>query len=517
MSSNTPEQLAVIDMGTNTFHMLIVEREGESFKVLDKIKEPVKLGEGGIQSNVISPAAYERGLLALQKLDTIIQSRGISQVFAFATSAVRSATNGKAFIQDAAEQTGIQVQVINGNQEAALIYEGIKYGVSLPVHQDVLIVDIGGGSVEFIVGNRLHSKLLRSVNIGAARLREIFQPADPLLESQEQAIEQLLDQELSTLIEEIRDFDVHTLVGSSGTFETLGMMLVHDANEKILLDNLNGYKFDNKRFRKLYKRIVTSTREERTAIRGMDLMRVDMIVLGSIIVRYILDKLPIQEIVVSTFALKEGILVNYLNEQRDSQRPEVLDYNQRKQSVNSLALKFGCNPEKGHYVAGLALSLFDQTKFIHQLGALERELLEYATRLVDVGHFIHRSGHHKHGQYIIQNSGMPGFSGKELILLGNIVRYHRKSLPSEEHWHFNVLYKEDKSVVNKLGALIRLAVNLNRAQRQIVETVLLSFSPGLAIMEIHASQPARIEVEAVVDAKALFEKAFDLRLEVHQA
>lgn len=508
------ELLAVIDLGTNTFNLVIAAlRGGDLYRTLDKVKEPVKLGEGGINAGRISEPAWTRGMAALHKFRSMIDSRGCGQTLAFATSAIRSASNGQEFCQQALKETGIAIQVINGNQEAALIYEGIKYGLSLPLHESVLMVDIGGGSVEFIVANRMGAQLLRSVNIGAARLLEKLQPSDPITESEQQRAFDQLDAELAGLMAEIRDFGVRTLIGSSGTYETLGTLNAYEENEKPLLDNLNGYRLETRKFRKTHRRLMASRREERLGWRGLDPMRVDMILMGSLITHYIVEKLPVEQIVVSMFALKDGIIVQHLNERRASTAVDPSARNQRETAVRELAAKFRCSVDKGDYLARIVLSLFDQTRYLHKLGPQEREWLHYACLLIDLGHLINRSGHHKHGQYVIQNSALPGFSGKELLMISNLVRYHRKSLPSDEHFYFNMLYKEDKRVVEVLAGLLRLGVNLNRAERRIITDLeLLQTSPRSMRLGVSALQTPDLEMQAAEQEKALFERAFGVEL-----
>jgi exopolyphosphatase/guanosine-5'-triphosphate,3'-diphosphate pyrophosphatase len=512
------ETIAVIDLGTNTFHVLIIEitPTGE-MRVIDKFREAVKLGEGGFAAHTLAPEAYQRGMQALLKIKTLLDSKPVSRVLAFATSAIRSADNGKDFVAEAYAKTGIEIQVINGNEEAALIYQGVKYGLALPVHQDVLIVDIGGGSVEFIVGNRQNAKLLRSVNIGAQRMTDITGPFDQISPAQIQSLIDCYDRELHALLTEIKEFRIKTLIGSSGTFETFGVMAAHDAGEKNFADNLNGYRFDVKRFKKLAKKLISSTRAERLTIPGMEALRVDMILMGTVLTDFLVERLGIEEIQVSSYALKEGILSNYLNEQGNDQSEAYLTRDPREQSVVNLAVKFGCSIEKADYTSRLALSLFDQTQMWHNFGADERQLLHFSTLLVDVGHYIQRSGHHKHGQYIIQNCALPGFSGKELLLMANLVRYHRKSLPSLDHLHYNVLYKEDKNIINKLGGILRLAVNLNRGNRKVIQSVTMHSLPNRdLLLKVYAPVSAQLEIEAAMEAKEMFEKAFETRLTVVQ-
>ncbi|MCS7086927.1 MAG: hypothetical protein NZ534_12715, partial [Bacteroidia bacterium] len=187
------ETVAIIDLGTNKFHLLVVRVVSpHEFSVVEKYKEPVLLGES--EEERLTPEAFERGLAAMRRFKRLIETRGAKTTLAFATSAIRTAANGADFVRKVFEETGISVRVINGNEEAAYIYRGIRFGLNLPLDEDVLMVDIGGGSVEFIVGNRLNVKLLRSVNVGASRLLRGVQPSDPPTVEDLKKTEALLDE-----------------------------------------------------------------------------------------------------------------------------------------------------------------------------------------------------------------------------------------------------------------------------------------------------------------------------------
>lgn len=510
------ETIAIIDLGTNTFHLLIVEIvDADNFIIKEKFKENVKLGEGGINQSEISVQAFERGLAALQKFKALMDSRNTIRALAYATSSIRNATNAVDFIQQVRFRTGIEIKPINGNEEADLIYLGVRYGVNLPAHKDVLIIDIGGGSVEFVVANRMRAKYLRSIEIGAARLLDWVNPSDPLTTENIENAKQIILQKLSLLLEDLKQFSLTTIVGSSGSFETLGLLAALDAGEKHLSENLNGFIFNTRTFKKLHKKLLGATRQQRLELGPIEPMRAEMIPFGSLLIDTIIDQLGIEDIMISSYALKEGILVNYVEETRRNPTSDI-EKNQREQVVLQLAKKFNYDAKHAECVARLACSIFDQTSLLHGCGSGERELTYYAALLLDIGHFINRSGHHKHSQYIVQNSAMPGFSYNELLLLGNLVRYHRKSLPSMEHMHYSMLYREHKEMVKKLAGILRIATNLDRAHRYLVENVRLEFNLKQITMWVEAAQPVEIEIEAAMAVRELFELAFDKKLVIKQ-
>ncbi|NBV14053.1 MAG: Ppx/GppA family phosphatase [Sphingobacteriia bacterium] len=514
------EQIAIIDLGTNTFHLLIVEvNDREEFTVKDKFKDPVKLGEGGITQGYIAKEAFERGQIALEKFRKIINTRQVSRVFAFATSAIRGAKNGIEFIQLVEAKTGIKVQVINGNEEAALIFQGVKNAVSLPPGQDCLLVDIGGGSVEFIVARDGKIRLLRSLDLGAARLLEQLKIQDPINPSEIEQARKLIQQVIGPLIEELKAFSIRLLVGSSGTFETLATLIAYENRDFHSLEHINGYRFDQPQFQQIFQKLLILNKAGRTALPGMDINRVDLIVLGSILVDEILQSLNLEQILLSTYALKEGILYDYIETRRQAHLPGLIpgDRKLRERSVRNLGAKLQFDEPHAVHVASLAVSLLDQLEELTGTGEEERELLLYASMLHDIGHFLNRSGHHKHGQYFVLNSGLPGFSNDELLIMSNVVRYHRKSLPTRDHLHFALLHPTHKMLVRQLSGILRIADNLDRGHRHLVESIKLEVRSALISIEVKGPSGLEIEIQAALDNRELFEQVFERRLQITQA
>ena len=233
---------------------------------------------------------------------------------AFATSAIRSANNGSAFVKEASEKTGIDITVISGEKEAELIYFGVRQCISLEV-QPVLIMDIGGGSTEFIIanGNKIFWK--HSFNIGAARLLEMFKPSDPILPGEIKKLESFLTKELSILIEAVEKFNPDQLIGSSGSFDSLAEIVAHKFYSPDILDNKTEFTFNLDDCAIVYESILKSTNAERLQMKGLVAMRVDMIVISSILVHFIIASLDIQKMRLSTYSLKEGVLYGVMNKE----------------------------------------------------------------------------------------------------------------------------------------------------------------------------------------------------------
>ncbi len=510
------DTLAVIDLGTNTFHLLIVELyEHDESQVKEKFKEVVKLGEGGINAGVIAPTAFERGITALARFRRIMDSRGVTKVLACGTSALRGASNAKEFVDKAREVAGIDVRIINGNEEALLIYKGVRRGVQVPYDEEVLLVDIGGGSVEFIVADHQQAKLLRSLKLGAARLLETAKPSDPITPAQIEATRKRIAEQLDPLIEEIKDFDIQRVIGSSGSFETLAALVAHDSQQGHVVEHINGYRFERKRFKKIMRKLLSATRAERLAMAGMDPARVDMLLMSVILIDYVLDRVGIEQIMVSSFALKEGVLQDYLETGRDRMH-DANERSLREQAVRVMLRRYEAEIGHADQVSKLCLELFDALHERHGYGEEERELMYYAALLHDIGHFVNRSGHHKHGQYLVLNSGLRGFSTNELLLISNVVRYHRKSLPTREHFHYNLLYKEHKEVVRRLAGILRIGDNLDRGHRHLVHGVTVKTEGTRLVLEVEAVQPVDLEIESARLNTGLFEEAFGVEVDFRQ-
>jgi exopolyphosphatase / guanosine-5'-triphosphate,3'-diphosphate pyrophosphatase len=297
---------AVIDMGTNTFHLLLVELNESGFKTIYKEKIPVKLGKGGINQNQLAEDAQKRAFHTLKHFKNLIDGEHIDQVFAFATSAVRNAENGLAFVQKVKEDIGISIQVISGEEEAQMIYEGICLSGSLN-GQVELMMDIGGGSVEFIIGTSQEVFWKQSFEIGGQRLLELFHYHDPILPEEIAKLEDYLQIKLAPLLEAIEKYKPTGLVGASGTFDTLTDIYF----ESMLQCKLTGqhvFELPVDEFEKIHQMLLSKNKEERLLIPGMIPMRVDMIVVASSLIEFILRYVPVKSMTCSHYALKEGAI-----------------------------------------------------------------------------------------------------------------------------------------------------------------------------------------------------------------
>jgi exopolyphosphatase/guanosine-5'-triphosphate,3'-diphosphate pyrophosphatase len=301
------KKVAVIDLGTNTFNLLIAELpEKGKHHIIYNTQVPAKIGEKAINENKIIPAAFERGVQCLKDMKGIIGEYNVDDIFAFGTSALRGASNGKEFAETVKKETGIIIHIIDGHREAELIYTGVQ--LAFPCDEKLkLVLDVGGGSNEFIIGNKDKIFWSKSFNLGVARLLYKFNPSNPMKVEEINKIESYLNQELEPLWEAIKKFPVSDLIGCAGCFSSFHEM-VSAQNNSPLNEKSTWEKIPMEGFKKIHNILLPSSYEERLEMEGLVFMRADMIVIGTILVNLVLEKAHIQNLYLSKYALKEGVL-----------------------------------------------------------------------------------------------------------------------------------------------------------------------------------------------------------------
>jgi exopolyphosphatase / guanosine-5'-triphosphate,3'-diphosphate pyrophosphatase len=305
-------KIAVIDLGTNTFNLLVAEVSDGQMSVLYKNELGIKLGEGGIHRKIITEASFRRGLRGLEKHLRSAKEWEVDKVLAVATSGIRSAENGEEFIREADYRYGIQVRTITGEEEAELIYRGVRQAVNMG-DKTCLIVDIGGGSNEFIIGSRKQYFWKKSIDIGIARILEQFKPSDPITQSEIEQINAYFEESLQPIYKAIRQYQPELFIGCSGTFQTVRNMLIEEGVPAPEATQQSWFEIYYAQFKRLHDRLILSTTEERKQMPGLELFRVDMIVLASLFVNFIMQKFAFDRMVQSDYSIKEGIVDQYIN------------------------------------------------------------------------------------------------------------------------------------------------------------------------------------------------------------
>lgn len=297
-------RIAIIDLGTNTFNLLIAEISGDaSWSTVYKAKEAVKLGEGGITKGIIAKDAMHRGVAAFNKHYERIKDFKVIKTYALGTSALRDAKNGHEFISTIKQKFDVDIQIIPGEKEAELIYNGVRQTVDF--HNKYLILDIGGGSNEFIFADHTRFYWKQSFNLGMARLMDQFRPPDPITPEMINMLEAHFEKELKPLFEVYRNYSPEILVGASGSFDTLVRLYSDYPSDEALPPS---QEIEMEIFRQLHWKLIHSTAEEREKMQGMEPVRRDMIVLSVVFINYIINKFGIKKVYQSSYSLKEGAL-----------------------------------------------------------------------------------------------------------------------------------------------------------------------------------------------------------------
>ena len=500
-----PTRVCVIDLGTNSFHTLIVNAYANgSFEVLDRFKEMVRLGERGLTEQRLTEGAIKRSIRALKRVKLLAEGWGASDYLAFATSAIREAENGGELIERIRQEVGIHVRAIDGMFEAKLIYQGVRRALDL--HRPTLLVDIGGGSTEFVIATSEEVLFATSLKLGAARMTGMFISTDPVERSEFKALRLHYREQLELVFDKCREHGVKEMVGSSGTFENIAQFCAHqrgEADRSIFLQD-----FDAADLRAVTKQIMTASRVQRKVMTGIEAKRVDQVVAGAMLIDVLLKDLEFARVRVSSHALREGMVVYFI--QQNLERLEIISPHAdvRRRSVYEIGHRFRWDQRHVQHVTAMALQLFDACRPLHGLENAERELLEYASLLHDVGYYISRSSHHKHSLYLIKHADWYGFQPEEIAVMANVARYHRRSLPKERHTAFQRLPKDAQLLVRQLGSFLRLANGLDRSHYQNVVRLRVDLLDDALEITIETSGDPQLELWGGRRASDLFEQTF---------
>lgn len=311
-------RIGIIDMGTNTFNFLIVEQEqSNDFTIIKKKKFSVKLGEKSLYKNVIGHDAMMRAIESIEKIKTIAAKNKVTEINAFATSAVRSASNKDDFLNFVKAKTNLDINVISGDEEAKLIFYGVQKAISGIHGSPYLIMDIGGGSTEFIIAKKDKILWKHSFQLGVTRLLQYFNPNDQISKKEVVEIETYLNKKLMPLTHEIQKYNISTLIGSSGSFNTIVSLIVNQLHNPIKWHPSTSYVIATEDYILIHRMLVLSTLEERKHMKGMDLMRAEMMVLASIFIKFVIKKYQIEQLIQSAYALKEGAVVKILKTKKN--------------------------------------------------------------------------------------------------------------------------------------------------------------------------------------------------------
>jgi exopolyphosphatase / guanosine-5'-triphosphate,3'-diphosphate pyrophosphatase len=487
-------RIAAIDIGTNSVHMIVVRvRPDFSFEIIDREKEMVRLGAGGLDGKKLTHEAMTAALAALSKFERLARSHQVDAILAAATSATREAENGGEFLKTIERQTGIRPRIITGTDEARLIHLAAVYGVDTP--KPAVVIDIGGGSVEITLGSGQEVRFARSFKIGVIRLTERFVGSDPLSGRDERKMVKYIGEQVDRYLAHVVEAGFDRVIGTSGTILSLGTVATA-IDKGAAPEEVRNLRVPAKSIRRVRKVVTGLDLEERLHVPGMDPRRADLVVAGAVLLDTLLKKLSAPDITLCDLALREGLILDFVHEHRSEiarvdRYPDV-----RRRSTIELGERSNWEHDHARQVARLALQMFDDTQAIHGLGEREKEWLEYASLLHDVGNHISYERHHRHSYYLIKNGDLRGFEPEEIEVIALVARYHRRAAPKRGQEGYDDLNSELRRTVRVLSAFLRLAEALDRSRNTVVRALTVRQRGEELVLQLQAVGDAELEVWA---------------------
>ncbi|HKB80465.1 MAG TPA: Ppx/GppA phosphatase family protein [Thermoanaerobaculia bacterium] len=492
-------RIAAIDIGTNSIHTIVAELRDGGYRVVDKEKEMVQLGLGSLDGAPLEAKAMQRAVAALERMAAVARGWKVDEIIAVATSAVREAPNRREFLRRVRQTSGIRVRVISGEEEADYIFRAVRAAVDL-AGSTAVCVDIGGGSVELIVGTAAEIYFTASLPLGALRLAQRFRLEDKPAASDVEACRRFAAREMKPLEKPIRHIGFDLGIGTSGTIQALTNIAAPEGGLKPAATRAA--------LNETFGDLAGMTAKERVERFGLDEKRARNIVAGAIVLDQVMAALRLPSILACPVALREGILESRMAQPRSRHDDGSAT---RRASALALADRSACDRRHAQHVARLARRIFDQTRDLHRLPDDAAELLEYAALLHESGMQVSDRGYHRHTYYLIRHAALRGFTEEQLVLVANVARYHRKSAPAEEHANLSELTRAQRREVEKLAAILRIAEGLDRSHRQSVRDVAVR-SNGAVRFIVRARADAGVEIASAARRAKYFASLFDRKV-----
>jgi exopolyphosphatase/guanosine-5'-triphosphate,3'-diphosphate pyrophosphatase len=501
---------AAIDIGSNSVRMLAAEVvPGNPVRILAEDREVTRLGTSVFSGGRISEEAAALVASVLRRMADAYSKLEVVGVRAVATSAVRDASNRAEFIARASEAAGVPVEIVSGPEEARLIHLGVQSRWPHPKH-NVLVIDVGGGSAEFIVSERGEMREGVSRPLGAVRLTEVFLQSDPPAQDQLHRLVHFIDDKFEPAWRRISGFTFDRVIGTSAT----AAAIVSAVNEvpRSDRDAADRLRARTSQVRELYRDLSARNLAKRKKLPGIGPRRAEIIVAGAAVFARVLERLKASGIYYSVAGVRDGIIADLAARGVGSELSRLNP--QQRRVADVMCKKYSADVRNARYVAERAAELFDNLQPLHKLTPGHGKLLEAAAYLHNTGHFISDTGHHKHSAYIVSNSDMPGYTDTERLLVSMLCRYHRKSLPAQRHEPFGSLDADSKRVVTLLTPLLRLAIGLDSSKEQKVHSVECQLSGAGATLALRGTGDFDLELWAAEQAAQLFRQVYDVPLSV---
>jgi len=511
-------KLAAIDIGSNSIKLAVVDAAAsDSFAVLTREKDVVRLGHETLREGHINPAAIERAVNSIKRFRSIAEARGAETIIAVATASVREARNSAEFIAEVERQTGVRVEILSGIEEARLIGLAAAQGCAGRGATNINI-DIGGGSTEISIFRDGVAATLFSVKLGAVALTETYLLTDPPKAKELSSLRSEVRAAFERPARELRGAKWQQATGTSGTILAVGATLrsrtTTDAQRKNQAAQPADAEIALGQLLRLNITVATMSLAERRNLPEISSQRSEIIVAGGQILEGAMRGLGINVLRTCDWALREGLIIDYLRELEAESRPPLPDFgDQRLLGVHAVGRRFGYEEAHSYQVARLAEKIFDSMAASQNLTRHQRTLLSAAALLHDVGYHIAHESHHKHALYLIANSELTGFSEAERAVVANVARYHRGSVPKERHPEYAALNTADRETVCRLAAIVRVADALDRSHDSRVSDLKFTHESDTVHIQMHSALDCENELQEADRKRDLFENTFQCKLE----
>jgi exopolyphosphatase / guanosine-5'-triphosphate,3'-diphosphate pyrophosphatase len=500
-----PYRIAAIDVGTNSIHMIIAEAQRHGYRVIDKEKQMVQLGRGSLEGKPLTEDAFERGVSTLRTMADIARRHHVNDVVAVATSAIREAPNRRRFINEVQKSAGVKLRVISGEEEADYIYRAVRAAVDFH-GGTALSIDIGGGSVEMIVGTTAEVFFTRSEPAGALRITQKFDLGSAVSDEQLKKCRRYVRKLLKKPLARIASIGFDFTIGTSGTITTLASLA---ASPDAATSGLRW--LTRARLRAVIAQLAPLPASERAKKSAIDEKRAETLLGGAIVLDEVLRGLDLERLRSCDTSLREGIVESMLD-RRNAAGTDATGV--RGQAVLELAERTHVDLVHAAHVAQLALRIFDQLEQFHPVQIGDRELLESAAMLHEAGLHVSFAGHHKHSYYIISHAGLRGFTSDQVAMIANIARYYRKAPPDPAHENFAQLSRGQQDTVARLASILRIAAALDRGRHGAVHDVTVDARENVVTFDLRVSAEADVEIEDIEKKARHFSRVFGRKVEV---
>ena len=496
-----------MDVGSNAFRLVIAEFTSPTkYKVLDRLRVPVRLGVSVFHTQRIDPATMDAALDAFRDFRKRMEDNGVVLHRAVATSATREAKNRGAFLERVRSETGLDLELIEGTEEARLVALGVRS--KLPLDRGLsLILDVGGGSSEIAIVGHGEILVVESHDVGGVRLLERAGSGPP--EKVDRMIHATLESARFPILDFFRRRRLHRLVGTGGNIETIAEISSATSGSRS-----NGERPPARvtlpALRRVLGKLGKLEPEQRAKEYDLKPDRADVIVPAGAIFEYVAKRVRAREIWVPFVGLVDGVLIDVAATATAEGKKE-LELSQTRNAALAVLKKYDSEPRHAQRVAALSVSMFDQLKSIHGLGKRDRLLLEIAALLHEVGNFIGSAGHHRHSYYIIAQTPILGLTDEELRIVANVARYHRKAPPDLSHEGFAELSEKDRDRVRTLAGILRVADALDHDRRQQIGSVHVKQRGEELRIQVQSRGDVTLDAWSVRNKGDLFEKEFGLK------